>query len=105
MISALLPTKKRRKYQNDEPLDFIENDSGIDLFELFKNKNVSRIVTSIFDNDIDDFASAVEILNKCKNYKDASVKLEKILVVRKADPTSKEAVLFREMISEYFRQR
>lgn len=97
--------KRLRKEKQQKEEVYLEEKSGIDLFELFKNKNVSKIVTTVFHNDVDDFASAVEKLNECNNYEDAMTELEKILAARRVKPKSKEAVLFQEMIGEYFEQK
>ena len=94
--------------ESNEKKEMIEDKTSpgkIDLFELFQNKNISKIVASVFNNDVDDFASAIENLNERKNHEEANAEIDRILESRRIKPNSKEAALFKEIINEYFEQK
>ncbi len=76
----------------------------IDLGELLENKKMNKIIDSIFDYDMEDFAYAIEKIVEAESVDEAHSIVDKICLTAQVSPTSKEAKLFKSIISEYFEQ-
>ncbi|MCO6472892.1 MAG: hypothetical protein PHW27_05370 [Melioribacteraceae bacterium] len=74
----------------------------IDISEILENKNTSKILRGIFDYDMEDFTNTIERISECRDFDEAQYVLENLYKTNRIKPTSKEALIFNEMIQEYF---
>ena len=76
-----------------------------DISYFFKGKNIDRIISRIFDDDAEDFAQTFEKLSECNSIKEAFASLDALFESNRVKPTSKEAVLITDIVTEYFNQK
>lgn len=95
--------------QNEEPEgeeqpdeEFIKRKN--DLFSYLKRKEIKKITSSIFGGDEMDFVTTIEKISECATYKKATEILKGLFFSYKISPFSKEAVMFTNAVSNYFRQ-
>ncbi len=74
----------------------------IDMSDLVQNKKMTKIIEVIFDYDMEDYSNTIEKISECLNLNDAEQVLEKLYSTNRINSKSKEAHLFKELISEYF---
>jgi hypothetical protein len=75
-----------------------------DLFSYMKRKEIKKITASIFGGDEMDFVTTIEKISECSSYKGATEILKGVFFSYKISPFSKEAVIFTNAVSNYFRQ-
>lgn len=74
----------------------------VDLAEILEHKEMTKIIEVIYDYDIEDFAKTLDEISNCKNADDAHLVINQTLIARRINRNSKEAEIFRSIISEYF---
>ena len=74
----------------------------IDMSDLVQNKKMTKIIEVIFDYDMEDYSNTIEKISECSNLNNAEEVLEKLYSTNRIGSKSKEAHLFKELISEYF---
>lgn len=74
----------------------------VDLAEILEHKEMTKIIEVIYDYDIEDFAKTLDEISNCKNADDAHLVINQTLISRRISRNSKEAEIFRSIISEYF---
>jgi len=75
-----------------------------DLFGYLKKKEIKKITVSIFGGDEMDFVTTIEKISECATYKEGTEILKGLFFSYKISPFSKEAVMFTNAVSNYFRQ-
>jgi len=75
-----------------------------DLFGYLKRKEIKKITNSIFGGDEMDFVTTIEKISECATYKEATEILKGVFFSYKISPFAKEAVMFTNAVSNYFRQ-
>ena len=75
-----------------------------DLFSYLKRKEIKKITNNIFGGDEMDFVTTIEKISECATYKKATEILKGLFFSYKISPFSKEAVMFTNAVSNYFRQ-
>ncbi len=75
-----------------------------DLFSFMSDKEMERIVGSVFNDDREDFVTTIERISECSNYNDATEILKGVYFSYKVSPFSKEAVTLTNIVSSYFHQ-
>jgi len=75
-----------------------------DLFSFLNEKEIDRIISSIFNEDNDDFANTMEKISECLNYDQASEILKSVFFTYRINPYSREAVILTNAVSNYFHQ-
>lgn len=93
------------KNVKDDGLETGKSHPKIDMGELLENKKMNKIIDTIFDYDMEDFANAIEKIAESDNEDTALKIVEDICSTAQVSPTSKEAKLFKSIISEYFEQK
>ncbi|MFA3783919.1 hypothetical protein ABRY23_12735 [Melioribacteraceae bacterium 4301-Me] len=78
---------------------------NIDITEILEHKDMTKVIKVIFDYDIEEFANAVENIMQCKNFDEANTMLEQILKENQINANSKEAEIFKSVISEFFQRK
>jgi len=75
-----------------------------DLFSYLSRKEVKKIVSNVFANDYEDFATTIEKISECVAYKHATEILKSVFFTYRISPYSKDAVILTNAVSHYFRQ-
>ncbi len=75
-----------------------------ELFSYMKRKEIKKITSSIFGGDDMDFVTTIEKISECATYKEATEILKGLFFSYKISPFSKEAIIFTNAVSNYFRQ-
>ncbi len=79
--------------------------SSIDVSKLIENKNMSKIIESIFDYDMQEFTGVIEEFTECSNLEEALNKLNDIFDKYHIEPDSKEGQTFKSIIEENFQDK
>jgi hypothetical protein len=82
--------------------EFELDSKKIDMSDLVQNKKMTKIIEVIFDYDMEDYSNTIEQISECTNLDDAKSILDKLFSTNRISSKSKEAHLFKELISEYF---
>ena len=80
----------------------VKNLQRIDLAELLEHKEMTKIIEVVFDYDIEDFSNTLDEIIECKLLEDAFTVINNSLKEHGVSRKSKEAELFRQIISDYF---
>ena len=75
-----------------------------DMFSYLKKKEIKKIISNVFSGDDEDFVTTVERISECATYKEATEILKDVFFSYRVSPYSKEAVIFTNAVSNYFRQ-
>ncbi|MGQ9643142.1 MAG: hypothetical protein ACUVT3_04730, partial [Ignavibacterium sp.] len=75
-----------------------------DIFSFLSNKEIDKIIDSVFNSDSEDFASTIEKISECKNYEEAAEILKTVFTSYKVGELTKEAVLLTNAVARYFSQ-
>ena len=73
-----------------------------DIFSYLSNKEIDRIIKSLFNSDSEDFANTVEKMSDCSKYEDATHILDSIFKYARIKPHSKDAKLLSDAVAKYF---
>ncbi len=88
-----------RKLQEEER----KNTKSININELLEDKEITKIIETVFDYDIEDFSNTLEMISNCNSIEEANQIIDNALLNRNLSSNSKEAVQFKAIISEYFK--
>lgn len=98
MDTVEIPQGKTEQSDDDSP--------QIDLFDYFTAKESMKIVAVIFNQDSIDFVNTLERITECRNFDEANEVLKAVFFSYKINPFStKEAILLKQRIENYFRDR
>lgn len=103
MLKSILKEKdeiEEEKFSEDTEEKIFKS---IDIAELLENKEMTKIIEIIFDYDIEDFSTVLDKISVCKTIQQAYRVIDEALSNRNFDLKSKEAELFKSIISEYFK--
>ena len=81
-----------------------ENLRTRDLFEFITDKEIEKIVGSVFNDDREDFANTMERLTECSNYDEATEILKSVFLTYRVNPYSRDAIILTNSVSNYFSQ-
>ena len=76
---------------------------SIDISVLLENKKITKTIEVVFDYDLEEFASAIEKISKCKNKVEALATIDEIAKSLFIDVSSKEIKVFKNIISGFFK--
>lgn len=82
---------------------FEKKTKSININELLEDKEITKIIETIFDYDIEDFSNILESISNCDSIEEANQIIDEALLNRNLSSNSKEAELFKSIISEYFK--
>jgi hypothetical protein len=75
-----------------------------DIFTFLSDKEIERIVESVFNEDRDDFTNTMERISECNSYEEAAEIIKNLFQTYKVNPYSKDAILLTDAVSNYFEQ-
>jgi hypothetical protein len=82
--------------------EFESDRQKIDMTDLVQNKKMTKIIEVVFDYDMEDYSNTIEQISACSDLNEANKVLDKLYSTNRVNSNSKEAHLFKELISEYF---
>ncbi len=75
-----------------------------DISDFMSEKESSRIIAGVFNEDSEDFVNTLERITECETYEQATEILKAVFASYKVNIYSKESVLFTNIVSNYFDQ-
>jgi hypothetical protein len=75
-----------------------------DLFAYLKDKEIDKIVNSVFDEDREDFAITMDRIAECSTYGEATDILKSVFLTYRVNPFSRDAVTLTGAVANYFNQ-
>jgi len=75
-----------------------------DIFSFLSDKEIEKIVESVFNEDRDDFTNTMERISECNSYEEAAEIIKNLFQTYKVNPYSKDAILLTDAVSNYFEQ-
>lgn len=112
MLQSILGNKENDDL-NEEELPTVHKNkvqaSGeskkMDLAELLEHKDMTKIIEVVFDYDIEEFSNTLEDIMDCDDLDSATGLINQTLKQHGINRKSKEAELFKQIISEFFNRR
>lgn len=123
LLEEFEPTQKEKKSKIFEPSDEINEteqdaeqnqeaaekpesvkDRKKDVFYYLSNREIEKIVASIFNDDREDFATTMEKISECEDYDEATEILKQTFNSYNINPYSRDAVTLTNCVSNYFEQ-
>ncbi len=75
-----------------------------DVYEYLSKKDIRKIISSVFNEDREDFESTVAKISECISYDEATEILKTVFLTYRVNPYSQEAVTLTNAVSNYFDQ-
>ncbi len=75
-----------------------------DFFEFISDREIEKVVGSVFNDDREDFANTMERLTECNNYEEATEILKSVFLTYRVNPYSRDAIILTNSVSNYFSQ-
>jgi len=75
-----------------------------DIFVYISDKEIDKIVSNIFNEDRDDFATTMEKIAECSSYEEATEILKGVFFTYRVNPYSRDAITLTNAVSKYFEQ-
>lgn len=91
------PLPVNEHIEDAEPVENIK-----DIFACFTEKELQKILKYVFNDDAEDFALTLDTIAACGNYDEAAKLLRSLFRSYKVKIKSKEAVILRKAISEFY---
>lgn len=104
-LNDVIPDKLFGEFDSKEKSEREEQQHpDIDVSQLLEHKHMTKIIEVIFDYDMEDFSNVIDKISECKSKEQASIVLEEYYSSNRITSNSREAELFKQIISEYFDQ-
>lgn len=81
-----------------------KNNFPNDLLAYLKDREIDKIVNSVFDEDREDFAITMDRISECSSYDEATEILKSVFLTYRVNPYSRDAVTLTNAIANYFNQ-
>ena len=75
-----------------------------DVYEYLSRRDIRKIISSVFNEDREDFESTISKISESISYDEATEILKSVFVTYRVDPYSQEAVTLTNAVSNYFDQ-
>lgn len=76
--------------------------SDKDILSFLSDREVEKIISSIFNEDKEDFATTIETISECKNYEKATEILKSLYTTYNVNPYSHDAILLTNAVAKFF---
>ena len=84
----------------DPSLTEIKRDK--EMLSFLTDREVQRVISSIFNEDEEDFATTIETISECKSYEKATEILKTLYTTYNVNPYSRDAILLTNAVAKYF---
>jgi hypothetical protein len=81
-----------------------KNNFPNELLTYLKDKEIDKIVNSVFDEDREDFAITMDRITECSSYDEATEILKSVFLTYRVNPYSRDAVALTNAVATYFNQ-
>jgi hypothetical protein len=81
-----------------------KNNFPNDVLTYLKDKEIDKIVNSVFDEDREDFAITMDRISECASYDEATEILKSVFLTYRVNPYSRDAVTLTNAVANYFNQ-
>ena len=81
-----------------------KNNFPNDLLSYLKDKEIDKIVNSVFDEDREDFAITMDRISDCSSYDEGTEILKSVFLTYRVNPYSRDAVTLTNAVANYFNQ-
>ena len=81
-----------------------KNNFPNDLLSYLKDKEIDKIVSSVFDEDREDFAITMDRISECSSYDEGTEILKSVFLTYRVNPYSRDAVTLTNAVANYFNQ-
>ncbi len=88
--------------ENTREAKNIKKTSSADVLTFLSDREIQRIISSVFNEDKDDFATTIETISECKTYEKATEILKSLYTTYNVNPYSKDAILLTNAVAKYF---
>ena len=75
-----------------------------DVFSFLSDKEIDKIVSNVFNEDREDFATTMERVSECMTYSEATEILKSVFFSYRVNPYTRDAVTLTNAVSNYFSQ-
>lgn len=76
--------------------------SDKDILSFLSNREIEKIISSIFNEDKEDFATTIETISECKTYEKATEILKSLYTTYNVNPYSRDAILLTNAVAKFF---
>lgn len=76
--------------------------SDKDILSFMSDREIEKIISSIFNEDKEDFATTIETISECKSYEKATEILKSLYTTYNVNPYSRDAILLTNAVAKYF---
>lgn len=76
--------------------------SDKDILSFLSDREIEKIMSSIFNEDKEDFATTIETISECKTYEKATEILKSLYTTYNVNPYSRDAILLTNAVAKYF---
>jgi hypothetical protein len=73
-----------------------------DILSHLTDKEIERIISSVFNEDKEDFATTIETISECKTYEKATEILKSLYTTYSINPYSRDAIRLTNAVAKYF---
>lgn len=101
-IEAIGKKEENHDLENNTPVD--NEESFLSFSELTYTKDMTRVIESIFDYDMEDYHSILQKISDTKSESDAFQIIDNYCSNNSINKASKDSQYFRSLISEYFKK-
>ncbi len=91
------PQEKKNPEKPAEP-----KATHIDITSLLENKKITKVIDAIFDYDMEEFANTIELIGEAPSLGSANQIIDEVCSASQIPTSSKEAKLFKSIISDYY---
>jgi len=93
------------EFLKNEDLNFSRtNNFPNELLTYLKDREIDKIVNSVFDGDKEDFAITMDRISECPSYDKATEILKSVFLTYRVNPYSRDAVALTNAVANYFNQ-
>ncbi|QQS37307.1 MAG: hypothetical protein IPM56_04950 [Ignavibacteriales bacterium] len=90
--------------ENGSTVQEVKTKTEKELFSFMSDKEMEKIVGTVFNDDREDFVTTLERISECNTYEEASEILKGVYFSYKVSPYSREALSLTNIVSSYFQQ-
>lgn len=73
-----------------------------DILSFLSDREIEKIISSIFNEDKEDFATTIETISECKTYEKATEILKSLYTTYNVNPYSHDAILLTNAVAKFF---
>jgi len=80
----------------------VKNKNAQDILSFLSDREIEKIISSVFNEDKEDFATTIESISECNTYDKATEILKTLYTTYNINPYSRDAILLTNAVAKYF---